>query len=100
MDFNDHTAWRGGGGMLGATSLEREAQVVLQVWEWWFLKFDLPLRPLRTPHVAACTMATLMSIHSPPAMSLSLASLPLVNHIHGPGDDGGDNGKNDGENDQ
>ena len=55
--------------MPGATSLENEAEVVLQVWEWWFLKFDLPLRTLGTPHVAPCTMATLMSNHSPPPMS-------------------------------
>ena len=55
----------GGGGMPGATSLEREAEVLLQVWEWWFLKFDLPLRTLGTPHVAPCTMATLMSNRSP-----------------------------------
>ena len=42
----------------------------MQVWEWWFLKFDLPLRTQGTPHVAPCTMATLMSSHSPPPMSL------------------------------
>ena len=41
--------------MPGATSLEREAEVALQVWERWFLKFDLPLRTLVTPHVAPCT---------------------------------------------
>ena len=45
--------------MAGATSTEREAEVVLQVWEWWFLKFDLPLRHHGTPHTAPCTMATL-----------------------------------------
>ena len=39
--YNDHTA-RGGGGMPGATALQREGEVVLQAWEWWFLKFDLP----------------------------------------------------------
>ena len=79
--YNDHTA-RGGGGMPGATSLEREAEVVLEVWEWWFLKFDLPLRTLGTPHVAPCAMATLMSNHSPPPMSLSLAPPALVSPIH------------------
>ena len=70
--YNDHTA-RGGGGGPAATSLEREVEVVLQVWEWWFLKIDLPLRTLGTPHVAPCTMATLIPTHSPPPMSLSLA---------------------------
>ena len=81
--YNDHTA-QGGGGMPGATSLKREAEVVLQVWEWWYLKFDFPLRALGTPHVAPCTMATLMSNHRPPPMSLSLAPLALVSPIHGP----------------
>ena len=39
--YNDHTAR--GGGMLGATALQREGEVVLRAWEWWCLKFDLPL---------------------------------------------------------
>ena len=47
---NDHTGR--GGGMPGATQVEREAEVVLQVWEWWFLKFDPPLRNYGTPHTA------------------------------------------------
>ena len=51
--YNDHSG-RGGGGMPGATQLEREAEVVSQVWEWWFLKFDLPLRNYGTPHTAPC----------------------------------------------
>ena len=41
--YNDHTACRGGGGVPGATALQREGKVVLQGWEWWFLKFNLPL---------------------------------------------------------
>ena len=60
----------GGEGVPGATSLEREAEVVLQVWQWWFLKFDLPFRTQGIPHVAPCTMATLMSTHNSPTMSL------------------------------
>ena len=90
--YNDHTA-RGGGGMPGATSLEREAEVVLQVWDWWLLKFDLPLRTLRARDVAPCTMATLMSNRSPPPVSLSLAPPALVSPIHGPGRDGGVDGE-------
>ena len=35
--YNDHTAR--GGGMPGAAALQREGKVVLQVWEWWCLKF-------------------------------------------------------------
>ena len=56
--YNDHTAR--GGGMPGATALEREAEVVLQVWEWWFLTFDLPLQHHGAQHTAPCTMAKLM----------------------------------------
>ena len=97
--YNDHTA-RGGGGMPGATSLEREAEVVLQVWEWWFLKFDLPLRTQGTPHVAPCTMATLMSSHRPPPMSLSLAPPSLVSPIHRPRRNGGVDGEDVREDEQ
>ena len=32
--YNDHTA-SGGGGVLGATTLQRDGGVVLQAWEWW-----------------------------------------------------------------
>ena len=39
--YKDHTAR--GGGMPGASALQREAEVVLQASEWWFLKFGLPL---------------------------------------------------------
>ena len=59
--YNDHS----GRGMPGATELEREAEVVSQVWEWWFLKFDLPLRNYGTPHTAPFTMAKIMATRSP-----------------------------------
>ena len=67
--FNDHSGR--GGGMLGATELEREGEVVSQVWEWWFLKLDLPLRNYGTPHTAPCTMAKLMATRSPPPSTLA-----------------------------
>ena len=73
--YNDHSG-RGGGGMPAATQVEREGEVVSQVWEWWFLKFDLPLRNYGTPHTAPCTMAKLMATHSPPPSTL--ASPPLA----------------------
>ena len=57
------TRARGGRGMPGATKLEWEGEVVSQVWEWCFLKFDLPLRNYGTPHTARCTMAKLMATH-------------------------------------
>ena len=97
-DYNDHTARWGGGG--GGTSLEKKAEIVLQAWEWWFLKFDPPFRTLGTPHVAPCTMAALMSTKSPPPMSLSVASPPRVSPVHGLHHDGGVDGKDDGKNDQ
>ena len=58
--YNDHSG-RGGGGMPGATQVEREGEVVSQVLEWWFLKFDRPLRNYGSPHTAPCTMAKLMA---------------------------------------
>ena len=45
----------GPGGMQGAMAFEREAEVVLQTWEWWFSKFDLLLQHHAAPHMAPCT---------------------------------------------
>ena len=69
--------------MPGATQLEREGEVVSQVWEWWFLKFDLPLRNYGTPHTAPCTMAKLMPTHSPPPSTLVSPPLALFSSCHG-----------------
>ena len=41
------------------------------MWEWWFLKFDLPLRNYSTPHTVPCTMAKLMATRSPPPSTLA-----------------------------
>ena len=49
------------GGVAGKSAMEREAMVVQQVWEWWFLTFDVPLLHYNTPHTAACTAASLLS---------------------------------------
>ena len=56
-----------GAGDAGLTALEREAVVVQQVWDWWFLTFDLPLPYCNTRHtdyrsrpkVGTCTMMKL-----------------------------------------
>ena len=80
--YNDHSG-RGGGGMPGATQVEREGEVVSQVWEWWFLNFDLPLRNYGTPHTAPCTMAKLMATHSPPPSTLASPPLALFSPCHG-----------------
>ena len=83
--YNDHTVRGGGGGrMPGAMALEREAEVVLQAWEWWFLKFDLPLQHHGAPHTAPCPMAKLMATQSPPPSSFSPPPLALVSPPHGP----------------
>ena len=42
----------------------REARVVAQLWERWFLHFDLPLHTLGVPHGTLYVMSTLMeSVH-------------------------------------
>ena len=64
--------------MPGAAALQREAEVVLQVWEWWFLKVDLPLRTHGAPHSAPCTMAKLMATQSPPPSTLHLFPPPAL----------------------
>ena len=56
--YNGHTSRCGGA---GKSAVEREAMVVQQVWEWWFLSFDLPFLHDNTPHTAACTAASLLS---------------------------------------
>ena len=53
------------------------------MWEWWFLKFDLPLRNYGTPHTAPCTMAKLMATRSPPPSTLASAPLALFSPCNG-----------------
>ena len=65
-------AARGGGGMPGATQLEREGEVV-----------DLPLRNYGTPHTAPCTMAKLMANRSPPPSTLASPPPALFSPCHG-----------------
>ena len=76
--YNGHSAR---GGDSGKSAAEREAVVVQQVWEWWFLTFDLPLLHYNTPHTAVCTAASLLSstpqapsTHAPSAIQLSYSS--------------------------
>ena len=80
--YNDHTSR--GGGMLEATALEREAEVVWQAWECWFSKFDLPLQHHEAPHTAPCTMAKLMATKSTPPSSFLSPPLAVVSPIRGP----------------
>ena len=79
--YNDHPGR--GGGVPGATQLEREGEVVLQVWECWFLNFDLPWRNYGTPHTAPCTMGKLMATHSPPPSTLASPPPALFSPCHG-----------------
>ena len=75
--YNGHSARAGGA---GKSAVEREAMVVQQVWEWWFLTFDLPRLHYNTPHTAACTAASLLSTtpkHPPPTRPLRPSFLTL-----------------------
>ena len=72
--YNGHSA-RGGGA--GKSAVEREAMVVQQVWEWWFLTFDLLLLHYNTPHTAATLLSTTPqapTTHTPSATQLSYSS--------------------------
>ena len=57
--------------------------MLLQGWEWCFLKFDLPLHQHGAPHTARCTVANLMATQSPPRTSFSSPPLALVLRPHG-----------------
>ena len=84
-----------GGGDAGGDIPEREAEVVLQVWEQWFLKFDLPLRTLGTPmwpHVQWPRSCPRTAPHPFPCT--------LSSPIHGLRHDGGVDAKNDAKNDR
>ena len=74
-----------GGGGAGKSAVEREAMVVQQVWEWWFLTFDLPLLHYNTPHTAACTAASLLGTtpQAPSTNAPSATQLSYSSPIHG-----------------
>ena len=80
--YNGHSS-KGGGG--GKSAVEREAMVVQQVWDWWFLTFDLPLLHYNTPHTEACTAASLLSTtpQAPTTQAASATQLYYSSPIHG-----------------
>ena len=80
--YNGHSS-RGGGA--GKSAVEREAMVVQQVWEWWFVTFDLALLHYNTPHTAACTAASLLSTtpRAPSTHAPSATQLYYSSPIHG-----------------
>ena len=57
VGYNNHSD-RGGGCPEHPTL--RKSRVVAQVWEWWFLQFDLPLHTRRVPHRTLCVVSTMM----------------------------------------
>ena len=69
--YNNHTARVGG--MLVASAWQREAEVIFQAWERWFLKFHVPLRTHGASGGVPCTMAKLLATQSPPNCTLLLA---------------------------
>ena len=80
--YNGHSS-RGGGA--GKIAVEREAMVIQQDWEWWFLTFDMPLLHYNTPHTAACTAASLLSTTplAPSTHVPSATQLYYSSPIHG-----------------
>ena len=74
------------GGCAGKSVVEREALVVQQVWEWWFLTFDLPLLHYNSPHSAACTAASILSTTPQPCSTQAPFAAPQLYYslpIHG-----------------
>ena len=70
--YNGHSS-RGGGA--GKSAVEREAMVVQQVWERWFLTLHLPLLHYNTPHTVACTAASIRSTTpQPPSTQVPCAT--------------------------
>ena len=80
--YNGHSS-RGGGA--GKSAVEREAMVVQQVWECWFLTFDLLILHSHTPHTAACNAASLLSTtpHAPSTDAPSSTQRYHSSPIHG-----------------
>ena len=73
--YNDHTSRGGGGwGDAGGYGIGTGGEVVLQAWEWWFLKSDVPLQHHGAPHTADCTMAKTHGHPKPPALLLFVPS--------------------------
>ena len=79
--YNGHSS----SGPAGKSAVEREAMVVQQVWEWWFLTFDLPLLHYIIPLTAACTAASLLSTtpQAPSTHVPSATQLYYSSPIHG-----------------
>ena len=83
-EYNGHSA-RGRGA--GKSAVKGEAVVVQQVWEWWFLTFELPLLQYNTPHTAVCTAASLLSTtpkHPPPRRPLRPSFITLRQSMDAP----------------
>ena len=79
---NDHSD-RGGGCTEHPTV--REAFVVAQVWEWWFLQFDPPLHTRGVPHRTSCVISSLMGpiVQPPPPIPIPCSPPPLAFLQHG-----------------
>ena len=77
--FNDHSGR--GGGVLGATELEREGEVVSQVWEWWFLNLTsryATTGPPIPPHAPWPNSWPPVAPRPPPLLPLRQLCFPLA----------------------
>ena len=80
--YNHHLA-RGSGCAEHPTLCE--ARVVAQVWEWWFLPFDLPLHTREVRHRTSCLVGTLMEpiVQPPPPLLVPRSPPPPAIFQHG-----------------
>ena len=75
--YNEYRSKAGG---VHESVVEREGMVVKQLWEWWFLTFDLRLMHYNTPDTAACTAVSILSTtpdHPPPKRPLRASFITL-----------------------
>ena len=82
VGYNDHLDC--GAGCAEHPTL-REARVVAQVWEWWFLQFNLPLYTRGVPNTISCVVSNLMEpvVHLPPPIPKPRSPPPPAFFQHG-----------------
>ena len=63
----------------------RKARAVAQLWERWFLQFDLPLHTRGVPNTTSCVVSNLMEpvVHPPPPIPMPRSQPPAAFFQHG-----------------